>query len=375
VLSFETLVFPVMALMGLAFLYSMILRSFSDTILSSVAFGLLFGCGIILAMSAPIHMSEDLIFDLRGLLVGLSVIFVGWIAGLITLVIGVAYRVYLGGSGMMMGAVALLIAFGIAAGWRVMGSHLSRTTLVSDAAFGLVVSLSLLSVFSLPWDAAINIITNIGPLIVLANVLGAVGLGFVLRREAKYVRDTEQLRLYASIDPLTNLLNRRGAADQLRRLADHDKQGRALFYFDVDRFKDINDVHGHAAGDAVLAAIALRIERCVRDTVIFSRHGGDEFTLFMPDVTENCLTSIGERFRRAVCDNPVHFQGKDLSVSISIGMYWTDGPMDFEAMLAHADMHLRHAKVLGRNRISQSILPGTVTDTRSDWPASAGSMH
>ncbi len=374
-LSFETLVFPVMTLMGLAFLYSMILRSFSDTLMASVAFGVLFGLGIILAMSAPIHIGEDLIFDLRGLLVGLSVVFVGWIAGLITLAIGVAYRLYLGGGGVALGCVGLLVAFGIGIGWRMLAPKMSQMTLVSDAAFGVAISLSLLSVFMLPYDIALDVMAEIAPNVVVANILGAVGLGFVLRREAQYVRDTEQLRIYASIDPLTNLLNRRGAADQLRRLSDRNVQGRALFYFDIDRFKDINDVYGHAAGDAALAAIAARIEGSVRERVIFSRHGGDEFTLFMPNVHEDAVGAIGERFRRSISEEPVHFQGEDLSVSISVGAHWTDGPADFDEMLAHADRELRRAKALGRNCISQSAMPAAQVGLHHDWPLSAGAVH
>lgn len=375
-LAVDTLIFPVLLMMGFAFLYSLILRKFRDSTLAACAFGLLFAATVILAMSAPIRMEDGMIFDLRGLFVGLAVVFAGWIAGLIAVVFGIAYRIMLGGEGVIAGCLGLILAFGLGATWRWATSRVRLVAVLRDAGFGLFVSGTLVTLFVLPKDLAMAILGEVGWPFVLANMLGAMALGFVLRREAQFVHDSEELRVYAAMDPLTKLLNRRGAAEALRSLNDQTERGRALFYFDVDKFKTINDTFGHAAGDAALAAVAARIKAVVRDDVIFSRHGGDEFTLFMTDVSETSVAIIANRMRRCVGETPVAFGGHDIPVSISVGAYWTENLSSFDDMLHHADAALLRAKALGRNRVSVATLPPAQDNRRgSDWPAATGAMH
>lgn len=375
-LDIETLIFPVMLMMGVAFLYSMILRTLRDRPAAAVATGVLFGAAIVLAMSIPIRLPEGLIFDLRGLFVGLAMMFGGWLAALIAVTAGLIYRVIVGGDGMLAGCLGLVLAFGLGAVWRAVSPRIKLPALIRDALFGAVMSCTLVTLLVLPRDLAAAILGHVGLPFVIANVLGAVCLGFVLRREAKFVHDSEELRVYAAMDPLTKLLNRRGAEEALRNLNDRTERGRALFYFDVDRFKAINDTYGHAAGDAALAAVADRIRGVVREDVIFSRHGGDEFTLFITDVNEQTVAMIANRMRRCVADVPVAYGGQDIPVSISVGVYWTERLASFDEMLHHADAALLRAKAMGRNRVSLATLTAVPETTRlADWPAATGAVH
>ncbi|CUU56876.1 diguanylate cyclase (GGDEF) domain-containing protein [Parafrankia irregularis] len=163
----------------------------------------------------------------------------------------------------------------------------------------------------------------------------------------------EEARHSAATDPLTGLPNRRHFVEQATVEADArlpaDRPTSAAM-IDVDRFKQVNDLHGHAVGDEVLVEIARRIERCLRRGDLAGRLGGEEFAVLVtggPDVAH----ALGERVRLAVCDRPVQTSAGPLHVTVSVGTATVDPDEPaLAAVLAHADQSLYAAKSAGRNR-------------------------
>ncbi|VVN00332.1 hypothetical protein PS862_03885 [Pseudomonas fluorescens] len=162
----------------------------------------------------------------------------------------------------------------------------------------------------------------------------------------------EELRFLAHHDPLTALTNRSLFNDRLDsalRAAHRQKSTLALLFLDINDFKGINDVHGHAAGDRVLCVIARRLEGCVRETDTVARMGGDEFTVLLTDLQSEGAVSEKMAQILAVMAEPLgpEFGGiKMPSCSIGVAFYPADGE-DADTLLSHADDDMYRIK---RNR-------------------------
>ena len=152
----------------------------------------------------------------------------------------------------------------------------------------------------------------------------------------------EELRFLAHHDPLTALTNRSLFNDRLDsalRTAHRHDSTLALLFLDINDFKGINDVHGHAVGDRVLCVIARRLEGCVRETDTVARMGGDEFTVLLTDLQSE--TAACEKMAQilAVMSEPLgpEFGGLKMpSCSIGVAFYPADGE-DADTLLSHAD--------------------------------------
>jgi diguanylate cyclase (GGDEF)-like protein len=161
------------------------------------------------------------------------------------------------------------------------------------------------------------------------------------------------VRKMATHDHLTGLPNRVLFNEELHRaLARAERHSRpvALFFMDLDRFKNINDTLGHQFGDRVLQEAAKRLAGCVREGDIIARLGGDEFVLLVEELGDPAaLTEIAKKLLASVADLG-QIEGQDLSVSLSIGIctYPADG-RDAKALLAGADIAMYRAKERGRN--------------------------
>jgi diguanylate cyclase (GGDEF)-like protein len=162
----------------------------------------------------------------------------------------------------------------------------------------------------------------------------------------------------ASFDPLTGVLARtamleRSAALIARALA--GPKGAALLMLDIDRFKAINDSHGHAAGDRVLREVAGRMAGSCRAGDLLGRVGGEEFLAVFADVTAEEAAVIAERLREAVARAPVVIEsGQPLAVTVSGGLLGLAPGEEAPALsdaLSRADAALYAAKEAGRNRI------------------------
>ena len=166
----------------------------------------------------------------------------------------------------------------------------------------------------------------------------------------------EELRFLAHHDPLTKLTNRSLFNDRLDsalRAAHRHSSTLALLFLDINDFKGINDVHGHAAGDRVLCMIARRLEGCVRETDTVARMGGDEFTVLLTDIQSESAVSEKMAQILAIMAEPLgaEFGGiKMPSCSIGVAFYPADGE-DADTLLRHADGDMyrikRHCSAAG----------------------------
>ncbi len=164
----------------------------------------------------------------------------------------------------------------------------------------------------------------------------------------------EELRFRAHHDPLTGLPNRYCFVEMLTASPARDQLDRstAVIFCDLDRFKSINDQHGHLAGDEVLRETARRLRTAVRPDDLIARIGGDEFCVVCEGLTNvREALEIAERIRSAVVA-PTSVGGSELVVGVSIGVAWSDGPpSDGETLLRVADRAMYVAKTSGRNKV------------------------
>jgi diguanylate cyclase (GGDEF)-like protein/PAS domain S-box-containing protein len=165
------------------------------------------------------------------------------------------------------------------------------------------------------------------------------------------LRDEERMRHEAAHDPLTGLANRLLLRDHLKlALARSSREGgaTAVLFIDLDNFKRINDVYGHATGDAVLRALGDRLQTAVRPADTVARLGGDEFVAVCEKVTEEGARVLAGRLQAQI-QLPIAIAGVKHQLSASIGI--AIGDYDAEALLSNADMALYRAKASGPGRV------------------------
>jgi diguanylate cyclase (GGDEF)-like protein len=169
-------------------------------------------------------------------------------------------------------------------------------------------------------------------------------------------RQYEALDHRAHTDPLTGLPNRAAFEERLATLTHvFDRYARpfALLVLDVDFFKKFNDTHGHEAGDRVLQHVAVVVRQTVRDVDTPARLGGEEFVVLMPETGLRASQDAGERIRRSIESRAVSWNGRPLSVTVSIGAAaCPDCTTVAGEVLKLADEALYRAKGAGRNRVA-----------------------
>ena len=172
-------------------------------------------------------------------------------------------------------------------------------------------------------------------------------------------RDTAERLRQAAVDPLTGLANRRAAFERLEAMQNsfsHGGSDYALLLLDIDRFKEVNDTFGHAAGDAVLIQVAQRITAAVREADLVGRIGGEEFLVALRGAGLSEACRIAERLRHSVAATPCHVPGGErVAVTISIGLCQPEAQQSYETVLARADQALYVAKKMGRNVVEVSV--------------------
>ena len=172
-------------------------------------------------------------------------------------------------------------------------------------------------------------------------------------------RIEDNLRLVL-IDPLTGLYNRRHAAQQLPAIAAKAvERGRdfAVMVVDLDRFKTVNDQHGHAAGDAVLVEVARRLRGNLREGDLLARIGGEEFLAVLPDCSTPEARLVAERLCEAIDERPIRLaSGLSLKVTVSIGVAVSalkeGAALSVDALVEQADLALLESKGAGRNQVT-----------------------
>jgi two-component system cell cycle response regulator len=190
------------------------------------------------------------------------------------------------------------------------------------------------------WDSQVGRLL----LLALATALSAV----IVSRAGRYWRDS----IY---DRLTGLPNRRyveGRLDTALAAARRARHPLVLALADLDYFKEVNDRHGHAAGDAVLRHAAAALLQFFRRTDLIARYGGEEFLIVLPETDVAAAAERLEQFRAGFAAQPVRLSSASVPVTLSMGL--ASFPGDGESptdLLARADERLYAAKQAGRNRL------------------------
>lgn len=182
----------------------------------------------------------------------------------------------------------------------------------------------------------------------LKNPQGAIdGRIFTLRDITDRKQHESSLEMLAFYDPLTRLANRRRFQQEAAKTlagCDETNESAALLYFDLNRFKSVNDTMGHAVGDELLKYVAARVSSVLREPDLMCRLGGDEFAVLLPDCDRENLDTIVDRILAGV-EQPFQIGNHTVAASLSIGaaFYPLDGAT-LEELLQHADAVMYQAK-------------------------------
>ena len=163
----------------------------------------------------------------------------------------------------------------------------------------------------------------------------------------------EEIYRLTTVDGLTQIFNKRYFAEALERevaRATRYRRELSLVMFDLDHFKEVNDTHGHLAGDAVLKTLAHTIRTRIRTEDIFARYGGEEFAIILPEIDGHNAHQFAEKIRRIVETTDFIFEATKIPVTISMGVATLDLEEPVSAALVkRADERLYEAKSAGRN--------------------------
>lgn len=210
-----------------------------------------------------------------------------------------------------------------------------------------------------PYIALVAAVTLLLAVALVAHRFYRISRALQAEMEARRRLEAELTEL-ARTDELTRLPNRRhflAVAEAL--LADCRRDGRplAVLLFDIDQFKAINDGHGHAAGDRMLAAVAAACRSAVPSSALLARVGGEEFAAALPAAGEEAL-AVGELIRRAVRDAEVKLaDGRRVRATASVGVA-EDRRADLDALLSQADRAMYAAKRAGGDRVAAAPQDG-----------------
>jgi diguanylate cyclase (GGDEF)-like protein len=177
----------------------------------------------------------------------------------------------------------------------------------------------------------------------------------VVERTRELSEANEKLEKLASIDSLTGILNRRcfmEMAQMERERAGRYHRQLSVLLIDLDRFKSVNDNHGHAAGDTVIRQAVERAASALRTNDCIARYGGEELVVLLPEAGLDMAARVAERIRRAIGSTPIPHENVDIPLTVSIGVaQWGGEPESLDQLLDRADQALYAAKQGGRDRV------------------------
>ncbi|ATH79359.1 GGDEF domain-containing protein [Vreelandella venusta] len=205
-------------------------------------------------------------------------------------------------------------------------------------------------------NTLVNLMAFQGAIIRISLVEGSMAILLIalsMTGTVRYQRERHITHL-AERDALTSLLNRRGFEAQAPRVLKRisPSQPGALLLLDLDNFKQINDLYGHAAGDHLLLALADIARQTLPTDALLARLGGDEFVFLLKDVNDDELLHIGQQLRQRFHTVASHTYLTPAPVSLSLGVTRLTQPtQDLSSLLAQSDQALYEAKRRGRNRM------------------------
>jgi diguanylate cyclase (GGDEF)-like protein len=163
----------------------------------------------------------------------------------------------------------------------------------------------------------------------------------------------EEIYRLTTVDGLTQIFNKRYFSEALAReiaRATRYRRELSLVMFDLDHFKEVNDTHGHLAGDAVLKTLSLTVKAKIRTEDIFARYGGEEFAIILPEIDGHNAHQFAEKIRRIVETTEFRFESTKIPVTISMGVATLDPEEPTPAaLIRRSDERLYEAKSAGRN--------------------------
>jgi two-component system cell cycle response regulator len=174
----------------------------------------------------------------------------------------------------------------------------------------------------------------------------------IIELQAALALKQQELSHQATHDSLTGIWNRSAILDILDReiaRSRDSKKSLCVALSDIDHFKRVNDTYGHAAGDAVLMEVALRMQSALRHYDAIGRYGGEEFIVVMPGLDHVRALRLAERLRVQVAEQPYNVMNTPVYVSVSTGVAVNNNAECIEPLLQAADEALYRAKARGRN--------------------------
>jgi diguanylate cyclase len=341
--------------------YGSVLRRTRAGMARNLVLGLLFGAGVHLAMSSPIMLTEGVVIDGRAVFVALSTVFAGWPGAMITASIAALHRFETGGIGAtagLCGIVWVMVSTIAVAEWRGLTTTVPSMRRLTEIAF--LASLMPIAILLMPSDLALTVFLNAGLPLAAATFGGVLAFGHLLAGELQRHEATVRARRDLRTDALTGLQNRRGFDDLATHafyVARSEGQSLALVMIDIDHFKRVNDIWGHAAGDKVLAEVSEIIAKHVRVNDTVCRFGGEEIAVLMPHASLEAALSTAERVRIAIEEAVFLLAGIQIKVTVSAGASCVDESMTkFGDLFDAADKALYSAKSAGRNRVKSAAI-------------------
>lgn len=253
-----------------------------------------------------------------------------------------------GNFALLYSAAVLLVAAAVLA---LHGDRAARVVLASWISLMVFSFLAAAQMMGL-WTGPAWLVHGLAGSFVLASLLLAIGL---LDKLLQLRRDRDHASRQAVIDPVTKALNRQGVEERLYREVE---QARAqstplsIAFVDLDRFKEINDRHGHSVGDQCLRIVSWRLRNQLRRNEAMGRYGGDEFLVVLPGRSRHEAMAIAERMRISVNCRPLSTTEFDIASSLSIGVAELDPGESMASLFERADAALYASKSAGRDRAS-----------------------
>ena len=177
----------------------------------------------------------------------------------------------------------------------------------------------------------------------------------IVELQEQLIAAREQLRIQATHDALTGLLNRAAFFETFEKEVSRARRQRgplALIMADLDRFKEINDRYGHLTGDMVLREAACRLRASLRAFDVIGRYGGEEFIVLAPGCATSDAEALAERFRASICAPAFDVPAGPIHVTMSLGVAATSDMNESARLLSAADEALYRAKDRGRNMVA-----------------------
>jgi len=252
----------------------------------------------------------------------------------------------------------------------------ARRTIVVGTIISIIPLLVPAGTIAAAWDIrdviAATMLSTIGAACLVALLLMRMTRRLA-RQQADFEDERRRWRAEANTDPLCRIMNRRGAADRVDHLlaTTPDDAPWTVVAFDVDHFKEVNDTHGHAVGDRVLAAVASVLSEHIPPDATVARWGGDEFVVFARGSVA-VDDALARRLVGLLREHAVPSREGDLCIGMSYGLATVPGHVRFDDALAAADHALLAAK--DRLRRGAPVAAGSPAATTTAAALRTGAM-